>query len=678
MRIAPFFPGLLLLVACSSGNSGFVYSEENGLTVIEAENWTQRGSADGLVWDRVTATGSDGSAVKLAGAGSARPGLSYDVTYTEAGTRYLWLRGRQGNPDSGVDIHLHSVGNSYEPNAALFSADWTWQLAATLTVEAEQMIRTTILARDTNVLLDKLLFTSNASFTPTGIGPDEQSTDDNVTVIVVGGDRLQVSGGSDHNLTLPDVLNLDATLDYRFSDGSVPTVEWSTRSGPADAIFSDPTSAATTAQFPIDGDYELRIEARANELVSTDDIAVTVLPIANLAPVAAISDIADNSIALNQTLQLTAEAQDDGLPDGVLYYWWSAISGPGEVFFGSQNQATTTVSFSSQGVYQIQLSVQDGVLNTLVEAQINVTEPADTGPVQGEDSEAATDLFLLTDAPLDSSSTYTAGSFRLVNGSATAQISSVAIDLASAAISDIVFDPLGTAGDSAFKDLSVDSGGFETGYASRQFTSENAGGYDQLELVFNDFQPGEEMTFSIDLDPANVQGVAPPGDRHAASISGFEIAGATVTVIYADGSSQSGRLFGTAGSNTAAQVQLRYQTPESPVLALLGVENRSDLDQDQQTVSLNGQPSQSIRLFVSEAGLYLEGTPDGGFDIDPYEPNTIINVQEFLVTLDSNGLAELNVLLPRSNADAGYYILQAAGVEADLVGSASEPVLVRR
>ncbi len=677
MRVASLLSGVLLLVSCSSGNGGFTYIEEGGPTPIEAEDWTRTGRADGLTWNAIAAPGSDGSAVKLAGTGSTSPALSYDVTFAETGTRYLWLRGSQQSPDSGVEITQTSREGSFDHGSAQFSADWQWQRVATFPVQAEQTISTTIHARDTFVLLDKLLFTRDETLIPTGTGPDDQEPDDNTTVIVVDGDRLSIDAGPDREITLPNNLTLAANLDHQSSTSSTPALQWSTASGPTDAVFSDPTSAQTSVDFPLAGDYTLRVEAEADALTANDDVSVTVQTSANQAPVAMIVE-ADDTVALNQTVQFSAEAQDDGLPDGVLFYWWSAISGPGEVFFGSQNQATTTLSFSQQGRYQIQLSVQDGVLNTLTAIDITVTDPVDTGPAQGEDDNAGVDFFIVTAAPLDSASTYSAGSFRLVNQSATASISSVAIDLATAAISDIVFDPLGTAGDSAFKDLTIDSGAFETGYASRLFSADNAGGYDQIQLVFNDFQPGEEVTFSIDLDPANVRGVAPPGDRHAASISGFEVAGATVTVIYGDGSSQSGRLFGTAASQTASQIQLRRQMPATPAVSVAGVSNPSAIDQDQQTVLISGQPSQSIRLFVSEAGLYLGGTPDGGFDVEPFEPNTIIDVQEYLLTLDASGSGALIVQMPRSNPDAGFYIIQAAGIEGDQVGSASDAVLLRR
>jgi hypothetical protein len=686
MRVASLLTGILLLTSCSSGSNGFTYTEEGGLTVVEAENWTRSNSAagiNGLFWNSIEASGSDGTAIKLDGSGTAIPDLAYDVTFAESGTRYLWLRGSQYRTSSGVDISLSSAEASFDPASAQFTLAWQWQRVATLEVLAGQTISTILRARDESITLDKLLFTDDASLIPAGTGPTPTESPENspsepdpdngpTTVIVVGGDSLSVDVGADAQITLPNTLSISASINHQSSGGKSAALQWATLDGPEDATFSDPTSAQTSVSFPLEGDYTLQLTAQAGNLTETDELTVSVLSSANQAPEATIVT-ADDTLALNQTLQLFADAQDDGLPDGVLFYWWSAISGPGEAFFGSQNQASTTVSFSQQGNYQIKLSVQDGVLNTLKTIDITVTDPVDTGPAQGTDESAAADFVVETAAPLDSASTYSAGSFRLSNLSAVATITSITIDLSSAAITDIVFDPLGTAGDSAFKDLTID-----TGYASRQFSADNAGGYDQMQMVFNDFQPGEEVTFSIDLDPANVRGVAPPGDRHAASISGFEIAGATITVTFGDGSSESGRLFGTPGSETASQIKLRRQMPAVPVVSVVGVANPSLIDQDQQIVRISGHPMQEVQLFVSEAGLYLAGTPDGGFDIDPFEPNTIIAVQEHLITLDASGAAELTVQMPRSNPDAGFYIVQAAGVDTDRVGSASDPVLLLR
>lgn len=671
MRITSLLPWLLLLASCSGG--GTVYTERDGLTIIEAENWSSSQGTNDLQWSAVRADGSAGSAVTPAGIGKASVALSYDVRFLDAGRRYLWLRGRQDDPDGSVALQLLSDGVTHASGVAQFSATWSWQLVATLDVLAEQSVRTTLASTDTSLLLDKLLFTDDASYTPSGADPEPAGS----AAVVVVTDELQVDAGADASVTLPDTLSVSASVSHSFADGSLPALKWSTLSGPAHAIIAAPTSASSTVTFPLAGDYVLRFSASGGSLWRHDDIRVSVFD-DNQPPVASIDNGSTDTIAQNRTLQLQASAEDDGQPDGALYYWWSLIDGPGEVFFSAQNQATTAASFSEQGLYHIQLSVQDGALNTVVSTQISVTEPVDTDPPQGQDAQAGADFEIVTGAPLDSSSTYTSGSFVLHNRSATATITSIAIDLASAAIGDIVFDPLGTAGDSAFKDLTVDSGAFETGYASRQFSADNAGGYDQMQLVFNDFQPGEQMSFSIDLDPANVRGVAPPGDRHAASISGFEIAGASVTVEYGDGSSQTGRMIGRSGSDTASQVQLRAQMPPPPVVSLAGVANFSTLDQDQQTVEISGQPSQQVRLFISEAGLYLDGTPNGGFDVDPYEPNTIIDVREHLITLDATGSASLVVQLVRSNNDAGFYILQAAALDGELVGSASDAVIVRR
>ena len=90
------------------------------------------------------------------------------------------------------------------------------------------------------------------------------------------------------------------------------------------------------------------------------------------------------SIEEGETLALNGSVSDDGLPDppGGLTVRWTRLSGPGTVSFANPASASTTVTFSEPGVYQLQLEADDAeflstdVLTVTVQEKSNPTPPA--------------------------------------------------------------------------------------------------------------------------------------------------------------------------------------------------------------------------------------------------------------------------------------------------------------
>lgn len=134
-------------------------------------------------------------------------------------------------------------------------------------------------------------------------------------------------------------------------------------------------------------------------------------------------------------------------------------------------------------------------------------------------------------------STYPEGSFIVTNTGETS-ISSVTFDFETGTLQDMVFDPNGTAGDTVAKDLQVDSEG-GTGFGGHTFSSPHEGdpddGYDAVTLTYDDFDPGEEMTFSVDADPTSIKGLEERDPKDPGAVSGLEVTGAEVTAVFADG-----------------------------------------------------------------------------------------------------------------------------------------------
>jgi RHS repeat-associated protein len=79
-------------------------------------------------------------------------------------------------------------------------------------------------------------------------------------------------------------------------------------------------------------------------------------PVVSAGPNQAIT-LPTNSVILNGT------ATDDGLPNNTLTFSWTKVSGPGTVTFTSPSTATTQATFSTAGIYVLQLTANDSQLS---------------------------------------------------------------------------------------------------------------------------------------------------------------------------------------------------------------------------------------------------------------------------------------------------------------------------
>jgi RHS repeat-associated protein len=93
----------------------------------------------------------------------------------------------------------------------------------------------------------------------------------------------------------------------------------------------------------------------------------------NQAPV--VNAGANQTITLPSLANLAGSVTDDGLPAATLNLTWSKVSGPGNVVFANPNSASTSASFSTDGVYVLRLSASDTALTSSADIQITV-DPA--------------------------------------------------------------------------------------------------------------------------------------------------------------------------------------------------------------------------------------------------------------------------------------------------------------
>ncbi|OUL34331.1 malectin domain-containing carbohydrate-binding protein [Nostoc sp. 106C] len=272
-------------------------------------------------------------------------------------------------------------------------------------------------------------------------------------------------------------------------------------------------------------------------------------------------------------------------------------------------------------------------------------------------------------------STYNPGSFKITNDSTTGQkITKVLIDISSSILKDLVFDPDGVAGDVVAKNFTVDSEG-GTGFASYQFLKAHDGGFDALEITFNSFDSGKTFTFSVDNDPTSIKGTQSPGPNESGSVSGLELLGSKVTVDFSDTTSYTAQTYRIPNSVGGSQIVLQANAPSPPTIQVLDLASSAPttVSTANQTVRVSGTPGASVSLLVLEAGLFIA---NGGFDIDPYEANSVIAVNELSATIGSQGYVDVPVTLTRSHTNGGLNHIVAAIKNADGTTSSPSPVQV--
>ncbi len=241
----------------------------------------------------------------------------------------------------------------------------------------------------------------------------------------------------------------------------------------------------------------------------------------------------------------------------------------------------------------------------------------------------------------------------------TLRIERVTIDLTNSLLMDMLFDPSGGAGDQGGKCLTPDTGAAETGFVVPgslcidPFSKPKDGGYFAITLEFTDFDPGEVFKFSVDVDPTSIKKARTVGASGA--VSGIELVGSLVTAEFTGGATHVNDLFRVAvGGLGGAETHVRA-APAAPVaLQIVGVEGETAVfTNPNQSIRIVGPPGAAVRLLAIDATLNPEDSPDGGFDLDPFEANQAMNVIEYNVTLDGAGQKIVAVNLKKTTPGNG-------------------------
>ncbi len=229
----------------------------------------------------------------------------------------------------------------------------------------------------------------------------------------------------------------------------------------------------------------------------------------------------------------------------------------------------------------------------------------------------AAELSINVDSDLVQKSSFGPGSFSLTN-SGEKNVSRVDIDLSSALYPDMVFDPLGLAGDTVSKQLQINTAGatgvVDPGTYEPYTGTGGIDGYEGLTLLFSNqvddgFQPGETVGFSIDVDPNSIAGALkatldagtnPSWD--VGGVSGAELIGSVFTVTFDDGTTATGQL---QGANNQAGSR-GFATQASPGLTTSLTVNGLSAGQlgtyttDGPSVLINGPAGKTARVVLTK------------------------------------------------------------------------------
>ncbi len=282
--------------------------------------------------------------------------------------------------------------------------------------------------------------------------------------------------------------------------------------------------------------------------------------------------------------------------------------------------------------------------------------------VETQTAHAPDALIQIEPPPSDHPSTNDAGSFRLANLSTGGQqIVSAQFDLSASLLPNTIFDPDGSKGDSTGKPFTVDQAdGFQVTDSQLSDTT--------LTLHFADFDPGETLTFSLDVDPAELRGQPAPGPDSASSVDGIELIGTQVTLEFSDGAQRTTWLYHRLDSQVGS-INVADIPTDSPALQIVGTASPGDQQvvrfPDLPALHVTGQPGDHVLVLTAYGTYHTDASL--GAPPDVFAFNAIDHFDEQPVTIPESGSLEL----PITFTDAGVYTVIA--VTQDANGAFSRP-----
>ena len=182
-----------VVVVVGNSSGAFVQGGgADGIVAIEAEHYASKISRASKDWTFASEAAAAGAAVMAClpdtggnintGYATTSPQLNFRVNFVRTGTHHVWVRGRAPN-DAADSLHIGIDGSA--PTSADritgFGTAFGWSkntmdgVVATINVSSTGLHTINVWMREDGMVLDKLVLTSNAGFTPTATGPAESN-----------------------------------------------------------------------------------------------------------------------------------------------------------------------------------------------------------------------------------------------------------------------------------------------------------------------------------------------------------------------------------------------------------------------------------------------------------------------------------------------------------------------
>ena len=284
-------------------------------------------------------------------------------------------------------------------------------------------------------------------------------------------------------------------------------------------------------------------------------------------------------------------------------------------------------------------------------------------------------------------SNYKPGSFQVTN-LGDKKIAAVFIDVTGALYPDSVFDPDGLGGDDAAKPWGIDSDGGTGGYVDGSgFFLQGPdpipnpdgaggpvnGGYRGALVKFppGDFETGEAVGFSGDMDPNSIAGMGKGGASSILSgatkgwdvggISGHEIIGSTFTVLFDDGTTATGQLGSDKSDSGSHALATQAGGSAAPTLTVNGVAagGLGTYGVDTPVVVVTGQPGETVRVTLTKGHDPVNNTTNGvdqtvedRLSVYDFKASNNFDSQTVDVVIGANGTADISGLFDYSQAAA--------------------------
>ncbi|MDT0608625.1 cohesin domain-containing protein, partial [Croceitalea rosinachiae] len=277
-----------------------------------------------------------------------------------------------------------------------------------------------------------------------------------------------------------------------------------------------------------------------------------------------------------------------------------------------------------------------------------------------------------TGGGLAGSSTFGGGLFINNNSTSSVNIVSVSIDLSTAVFPNMLFDPIGTAGDATASCVEIigqtggdgsvgltipgNAGSGNDPDCVDPFSGEIVpGGYTVMTLDFTDFEPGEELNIEVDVDPLSIIGFNSAGN--AGAVSGSELIGSTITVTYSDGTSATRQLYQVGASLVNSENFFNPETPQcvAPSLSVGGIAGNGIVSETDQIATITGPANAAVEVLVY--GTTLEDLVIDPTTLDPFEMNKTQSLQALTTTLNGAGTNEVALDLTGTSDSMTYYIV---------------------